>query len=286
MRNERTIDVLISTESLFSMLGQDNLCVVDSSFYLPGRGRFPAQEYLAQHIPGAIRFDIDAISDQTSSLPHMMPSPADFERHIRALGIKNDDHVVIYDSNPMFGCGRAWWMFSAFGHQRASVLDGGLPKWIREGRPVTNVPTRRDPSNFVARADKTLVVSIDQVVSAIDDNVQIVDARAAPRFAGLAPEPRPGLRLGHMPGAVNFPFSDMIDGTTGCMRSGEEIRELITATGIDPSKPVIVSCGSGVTACVVALGLRLIGANDIAVYDGSWAEWGSLPNTPIVAEPS
>lgn len=286
MTGEQIADALISTESLSKILGEASVSVMDSSFYLPGQGRNPDQEYLTQHIPGALRFDIDVISDRTSSLPHMLPALEDFERIVGALGIGNDDHVVLYDSNPVFGSGRAWWMLKTFGHRRVSILDGGLPKWIKEGRPVTSELAHRNHRQFTAKLDPPRVASIDKVMSAIDKRAQIVDARAAARFAGRAPEPRPGLRLGHMPGALNLPYSDLVDGESGCMRSRREIQARISAVGIDPSQPVIVSCGSGITACVVALGLHLVGAENVSVYDGSWAEWGSMPDTPIISDPS
>ena len=276
-------DALVSTEWLADHLDAPDVRIVDGSFYLPAQKRNPRSEYDSQHIPGAVFFDIDEIADTTSSLPHMLPSPEKFSSRVRKLGLGDGNKIVIYDTTPMTGAARVWWMFRAMGHKDVSILDGGLPKWMAEGRPVTDDPPLPRDRHFTARLDNTLVRAIDDVRELIDSKrEQIVDARAAARFRGEAPEPRVGLRGGHMPSAFNLPYNDLIDPKTGTMLSGGEIAARIAASGIDPAKKVTASCGSGVTACVVALGLYLIGAPHAAVYDGSWTEWGGREDTPIV----
>ena len=276
-------DALVSTEWLADHLDAPDVRIVDGSFYLPAQKRNPRSEYESQHIPGAVFFDIDEIADTTSSLPHMLPSPEKFSSRVRKLGLGDGNKIVIYDTTPMTGAARVWWMFRAMGHKDVSILDGGLPKWMAEGRPVTDDPPLPRDRHFTARLDNTLVRSIDDVRELINSKrEQIVDARAAARFRGEAPEPRAGLRSGHMPSAFNLPYNDLIDPKAGTMLSGGEIAARIAASGFDPAKKVTASCGSGVTACVVALGLYLIGAPHAAVYDGSWTEWGGREDTPIV----
>ncbi|TXL81708.1 3-mercaptopyruvate sulfurtransferase [Vineibacter terrae] len=279
-------DALVSTEWLASHLDAPDVRVVDGSFYLPAQNRDAKAEYAAQHIPGAVFFDIDEIADSDNPLPHMMPSPEKFSSRVRRLGLGDGVRVVVYDGNPMMGACRVWWMFRAFGHKDVAVLDGGLPKWQREGRPVTDEPTMPRERHFTARLDSTLVRDAAQVKRLLDGKAeQVVDARAAPRFRGEAPEPRPGLRLGHMPGALNLPYADLIDARSGTMLPQEALKQRLAAAGIDPARKVTASCGSGVSACVVALGLYLTGAREAAIYDGSWAEWGSREDTPIVTGP-
>jgi thiosulfate/3-mercaptopyruvate sulfurtransferase len=276
-------DALVSTEWLADHLEAPDIRIVDGSFYLPAQKRNPRAEYDSQHIPGAVFFDIDEIADTTSSLPHMLPSPEKFSARVRKLGLGDGNKLVIYDTTPMTGAARVWWMFRAMGHKDVAILDGGLPKWMAEGRPVTDDPPLPRNRHFTARLDNTLVRSLDDVKELIQSKrEQIVDARAAARFRGEAPEPRAGLRSGHMPGAFNLPYNDLIDPKTGTMLPSEQIADRIAGSGIDPTKKVTASCGSGVTACVVALGLYLIGAPHAAVYDGSWTEWGGRDDTPIV----
>jgi thiosulfate/3-mercaptopyruvate sulfurtransferase len=213
----------------------------------------------------------------------MMPSAEKFSSRVRKLGLGDGVRIVVYDGNPMMGACRVWWMFRAFGHRDVAVLDGGLPKWVREGRPVTDEPAVPRERHFTARLDTTLVRDAAQVRRLLDRGAEhVVDARAAPRFRGEAPEPRPGLRLGHMPGALNLPYADLVDPHTGTMLPQEKLKERFAAAGIEPARKVTASCGSGVSACVVALGLYLTGAKEAAIYDGSWAEWGSRDDTPIV----
>jgi thiosulfate/3-mercaptopyruvate sulfurtransferase len=276
-------DALVSTEWLADHLEAPDIRIVDGSFYLPAQKRNPRAEYESQHIPGAVFFDIDEIADTTSSLPHMLPSPEKFSARVRKLGLGDGNKIVIYDTTPMTGAARVWWMFRAMGHKDVAILDGGLPKWMAEGRPVTDDPPLPRNRHFTARLDNTLVRSLEDVTELIQSKrEQIVDARAAARFRGEAPEPRAGLRGGHMPGAFNLPYNELIDPRTGTMLPSEQIANRIAGSGIDPTKKVTASCGSGVTACVVALGLYLIGAPHAAVYDGSWTEWGGRDDTPIV----
>jgi thiosulfate/3-mercaptopyruvate sulfurtransferase len=276
-------DALVSTEWLAAHLSAPDVRIVDGSFYLPAQKRDPKAEFAHQHIPGAVFFDIDEIADTSNPLPHMLPSPEKFSARVRKLGLGDGNKIVIYDTTPMMGAARVWWMFRAMGHKEVSILDGGLPKWMAEGHPVTDDPTPPRERHFTARLNGDLVRSIDDVRHLLDSKrEQIVDARAANRFRAEVPEPRAGLRSGHMPGAYNLPHNELIDPKTGTMLSADQISARIGAAGIDPLKKVTASCGSGITACMVALGLYLVGAPDAAVYDGSWTEWGGRDDTSIV----
>ena len=279
-------DALVSTDWLAARLSAPDVRIVDGSFYLPAQKRDPKAEFVQQHIAGAVLFDIDEIADTSSSLPHMLPSPEKFSARVRKLGLGDGNKIVVYDTTPMTGAARVWWMFRAMGHKDVAVLDGGLPKWMSEGRPVTDDPTTPRDRHFTARLDNTLVRSIDDVKKLIDSKrEQIVDARAAARFRGEAPEPRPGLRAGHMPGAFNLPHNELIDPKTGTMLPADKLASRIAASGIDPATKVTASCGSGITACVVGLALYLTGVPEAAIYDGSWTEWGGRADTPIVSGP-
>jgi thiosulfate/3-mercaptopyruvate sulfurtransferase len=276
-------DALVTTEWLAKHLDAPDVRIVDASFYLPAQKRDPKAEFAKQHIPGAVYFDIDEIADKSNPLPHMLPPPEQFAAQVGALGIGSGNKIVVYDTTPMTGACRVWWMFRVMGYRDVAILDGGLPKWMAEGCAVTDAVTVAREKPFKATLDGTLVRSIDDVRSLLDNkNEQVVDARAANRFRGEVPEARAHLRVGHMPGAFNIPYNDLIDPKTGTMKPSDEIKAAIAASGIDPSKKVTASCGSGVTACVVALGLYLTGAPDAAIYDGSWTEWGGRADTPIV----
>ena len=269
-------DALVSTEWLAKRLDAPDIRIVDGSFYLPAQKRNPQVEFTNQHIPGAVFFDIDDIADTASALPHMLPPAEKFSSRVRKLGLGDGNKIIVYDTTPMTGACRVWWMFRAMGHKDVSVLDGGLPKWMAEGHPVTDDPTPPRERHFTARLDNTLVRSLDDVKGLLDSKrEQVVDARAAGRFNGTAPEPWPVKHVGHMPGALNVPFGDLIDETTKTMKPAAQLKARFDAAGVDFSKPVICSCGSGITACTVALALHLLGHNDVSVYDGSWAEWGN-----------
>jgi len=279
-------DALVSTEWLADHLDAPDVRIVDASFYLPAQKRDPRAEFSSQHIPGAVYFDIDVIADKSNPLPHMLPSPAKFAEEAGKLGLGSGNKIVVYDTTPMTGACRVWWMFRTMGHKDVAILNGGLPKWMAEGRAVTDDPSPRRDRDFSPTFNGDIVRSIDDVRSLIDSKKeQIVDARAANRFRGEVPEARPGLRIGHMPGAFNLPYNELIDAKTGTMLPADQIKARIAASGLDPTKKVTASCGSGVTACVVALGLYLTGAPDAAVYDGSWTEWGGRADTSIVTGP-
>jgi thiosulfate/3-mercaptopyruvate sulfurtransferase len=277
---------VVTTSWLAARLGSPGLRVLDGSWYLPGSGRDAATEYLAGHIPGAVFFDLDATSDPGTSLPHMLPSPEAFAAGMTELGITNSDELVIYDgSGANLSAARVWWTFRVFGHQRVAVLDGGLGKWTAENRPLETGAVGLPPSRFVANLYPGLVRSLAAVRANLEHGrEQLVDMRSAARFAGDAPEPRPGLRAGHIPGSRNLPYTDLVQ-TDGTILPEAELRDRIQAAGIDLSQPVVASCGSGTTACTLLLGLELLGAREAALYDGSWAEWGGQLDTPVERGP-
>jgi thiosulfate/3-mercaptopyruvate sulfurtransferase len=276
---------VVSTEWLSANLGRRDLRVIDGSWYLPASGRDPAAEYTAGHIPGAVFFDVDASSDPGTSLPHMLPTDEWFAERMAALGLSDSDHLVVYDgSGQNLSAPRVWWMFRAFGHDRVSVLDGGIAKWRKENRPLDRGIIPHPPGRFTARLDPTVVRDLSSVRANIDQPLeQLVDTRSAGRFAGVEPEPRPGLRGGHIPGSVNLPYTDLVrpDGTIWPV---DELRRRLIAAGVDLSRPVVASCGSGTSACALVLSLHLIGQTQTAVYDGAWAEWGGRADTPIESQ--
>jgi thiosulfate/3-mercaptopyruvate sulfurtransferase len=274
---------LVTTEWLADRLGHPRLRVVDGSMYLPTSGRDAAAEYAAAHLPGAVFFDLEATSDRRSSLPHMLPSAADFAERMSALGLDDADDIVVYDgSGANLSAARVWWMFRVFGHDRVAVLDGGIGKWRREGRPVeSGAPTRPRGSFTARRRPGDAVRDLDQVRQAAGaGRAQVVDMRSAGRFAATEPEPRPGLRGGHMPGSLNLPYDELV-GADGTVLPAESLRRRIAAAGIDPSRPVIATCGSGVSACALIHALHLLGHDDVALYDGAWTEWGGRADTPV-----
>jgi thiosulfate/3-mercaptopyruvate sulfurtransferase len=277
-----TASPLVSTAWLAEHLDAPDVIVIDASMHLPTTGRDANAEYLVEHIPGALRFDIDVISDPSSSLPHTMPQPHVFSSQMRKLGIGDGQTIVAYDSVGLYSSPRAWWMFKTMGVDQIFILDGGLPKWKAEGRSVEGGAVVRPERHFTARMDNGALASFDDVSKTIrDGSAQILDARAAGRFSGETPEPRAGMRSGHMPGAFNLPFTNLLreDGT---LKPAEDLRAIYAEAGIDLAKPVITSCGSGVTAAVLTLGLSILGAPNLKLYDGSWSEWGSRDDTEVV----
>lgn len=267
---------LVSTEWLGAHLGDANLRIADASWYLPQMARNARAEYEAAHIPGAVFFDLDAVSDQTTDLPHMLPSPVAFASAMRKLGIGDADMVVFYDGAGIYSAPRALWMMRVMGHGNAAVLDGGLPKWRREGRPVESAPVLVTPrGHFTPQLQGKMLRDFSAMRANIETrSEQVVDARNPARFRGEEPEPRPGVRPGHMPGACNLYYADVLT-PEGTMRSRGELRALFQERGVDLERPVVTSCGSGVTAAILTLALELAGAKDTALYDGSWAEWGA-----------
>ncbi|MEO1719591.1 MAG: 3-mercaptopyruvate sulfurtransferase [Pseudomonadota bacterium] len=266
---------LVETDWLATHLDAPDLVVVDGSLHLPTAKRDAKAEFEAAHIPGAIFFDIDDIADDASALPHMMPSTTKFASKMRRLGIGDGMRVIAYDTVGLYSAARVWWMFRAMGHEDVAVLNGGLKKWRAEGRPVTDMPTAaRQERHFTPRANASLVRDIDDMKAIVaNGGEQIADARAAGRFAGTEPEPRESLRSGHMPGAMNVHYASLIT-DDGTLKPESELRAAFSAADIDLKRPIVTTCGSGVTACVVSLALATLGRPDVPVYDGSWVEWG------------
>lgn len=276
---------LVTTDWLADRLGNPRLRVVDGSMYLPASGRDAAAEYAAAHLPAAVFFDLEASSDRRSPLPHMLPSAADFAERMRILGLGDADDVVIYDgSGANLSAARVWWMFRVFGHERVAVLDGGIRKWRSEGRPVEIGISTRPRGSFTARRRPgDAVRGLDQIRRAAEAGTeQIVDMRPAGRFAATEPEPRPGLRGGHIPGSLNLPYDELV-GEDGTVLPPEALRRRIAAAGIDPSRPVVATCGSGVSACALIHALHLLGHDQVSLYDGAWTEWGGRADTPIAS---
>ena len=278
-------DFFVSPAWLAERLGGPSLSVVDGSWYLPAAARDPDAEYAAGHIPGAVRFNLDEIADPSSGLPHMLSTPEAFAAAVGALGISERQTIIVYDGAGLFSAPRVRWTFRVMGAIDVRILEGGLPAWVAAGLPLETSGPKPEPEIFTPKLDEAAIRSIDQMIGALDrDDVQVVDARPADRFRGEAAEPRPGLRSGHMPGSRNLPASDLV--ADGKLKSPEAVAALFAAAGIDPKEPVITSCGSGVTAAILALGLETIGARDVALYDGSWAEWGGRGDVPVATGPA
>ncbi|MBP1151706.1 MULTISPECIES: 3-mercaptopyruvate sulfurtransferase [Methylocaldum] len=273
---------LVSAEWLAKHLHTSDIVILDATFFLPNQGRDAEQEYFAAHIPGARFFDIDAVADQGNSLPHMLPSPEFFAASVGQLGIANQTHVVVYDNNSFMASARVWWTFRVFGHDRVSVLDGGLENWKAKGFPVDTSRVTAETRPFKTTFDPSLVRNLDEMKALIGSTAtQIIDARSPGRFAGREPEPRPGIRSGHIPGSKNLFFKRLVDESTQCLKPAAEIRKEFEDAGTDFEKPIVTTCGTGVTASVLALGLYCLGRESVAVYDGSWTEWGGLSDTPV-----
>ncbi len=272
---------IVSTQWLAERLDAPDIAIIDASWHLPAAKRDAKAEFLAERIPGAQFFDIDDISDSDTTLPHMLPSPEKFASRMKKLGIGDGKKVVAYDTAGLFSAARAWWMFRIFGHDDVAVLDGGFPKWKAEGRPIDeDPPGRPQERHFSARFQSMMVRDRNDVLNAVKTGTQIADARSPGRFSGFEPEPRPGMRSGHMPGAANVHYATLLK-PDGTLKSPDEIAKVFAAAGVDVKKPVITSCGSGITASILTLGLTLIGAKDHALYDGSWSEWGARSDTPV-----
>jgi thiosulfate/3-mercaptopyruvate sulfurtransferase len=283
---DRALPTLVSTEWLQAHLDAPGIRIVDASWYLPSDGRNAAREYESAHIPGAVFFDLDASSDHSTSLPHMLPTAPEFAARMSTLGLNDSDDIVVYDgSGTNLSAGRVWWMFRAFGHRSVAVLDGGFRTWHAEERPLQSGVTITKPGKFSARLDTGRVRDLDRVRANIDSqHEQVIDARSAGRFAATSPEPRAGIRGGHIPGSRNLPYSDVVS-ATGTMLPPDVLRQKLGAIGVDPARPIILTCGSGTSACALALALDLLGAPEVAVYDGSWTEWGGRTDTPIETGP-
>jgi len=275
---------LVSTDWLASQLKSDYLAIVDGSWYLPVQRRDGFQEYLAGHIPGAVFFDIDEISDHSSRLPHMVPPSHAFDLHMARLGISNGMKIVVYDGMGLSSAPRVWWTLRLFGEKDVFILDGGFPKWRAEGRPIESSMPSLTPAHFTSHFNADLVADYERVERALaDKTAQVVDSRPADRFRGEAPEPREGVRSGHMPGSLNLPYSELVE--NGVLASPEKIQAAVLKAGIDPSKPIITSCGSGVSASLLWLALDSIGKPPVALYDGSWTDWGSREDAPVATGP-
>lgn len=273
----------VSTQWLADRLDDDDIAVIDASWYLPTAKRDAHGEYLAGHIPGAVFFDIDGIADKSTDLPHMLPAPAVFAAAVGALGVGDGMTIVVYDEAGLFSAPRVWWTFRIFGAEKVYILDGGLPQWSEEGRPVEVGAVTREARTFDADMDTRKVATVSEVQLALASGIeQVVDARSSERFRGVAPEPRPGLRSGHMPGALNVPYQNVLEGNR--LASKEKITAAFAAAGVDPDKPVITSCGSGVTAAILWLALDAVGKPPAALFDGSWTEWASRADLPIESE--
>jgi len=275
-----------TTAELAAELGDADLGVIDASWHLPHAGRIGAAEFRQEHIPGAVFFDIDTIADLDQGLPHMLPKPESLAKEMSALGVGDGMRLVVYDALGLFAAARVWWTLRAYGVEDVRILEGGLPKWIKEGRPLeAGEPRARPPRPFTPRLDESFVASLDDVRKALaSGSAQVVDARPADRFRGEAPEPRPGLKSGHMPGSLNLPFVDILD--DGRLKPPDALRAAFAEHKVDLAKPIITSCGSGVTAAILALAVEEAGGKVEGLYDGSFAEWGGRDDCAVATGPA
>jgi thiosulfate/3-mercaptopyruvate sulfurtransferase len=274
-------DPLVSTEWLAAHLDAPDVKVADATWFLPNMRRDAKEEYEQAHVPGAVFFDIDDIADAASPLPHMLPDAVKFSSRMRRLGLGDGTRIVLYDNNSYSASARAWWMLRLFGHPEVAVLDGGLAKWRAERRPVTDEPVTPKEAHFTARQNNLLVRDLEQMrANLLSRREQVVDARSRGRFAGSEPEPRAGLRGGHIPASMSLPHLELL-GADGTLLPEPELRRRFAAAGLDLTRPIVATCGSGVTASTLALALYQLGREDVAVYDGSWSEWGGRSDTPV-----
>ncbi|MGB7431824.1 MAG: 3-mercaptopyruvate sulfurtransferase [Ahrensia sp.] len=272
---------IVSADWLEERLDNPTIKILDASWYLPDQGRDAKAEYDAAHIPGAIFFDQDLVVAAGSALPHTLPSPQEFQRYAQTMGLCADDTIVVYDGPGYFSAPRVWWMLRTMGAKKVFVLDGGFDNWKAQGRPTTDAPSVPVASTFTAKLDADRVIDFRTMLATVTQaSSQIADARGAGRFSGEQPEPRAGMRSGHMPGARNVPYASLSE--NGYLKNLDQLRATLVRAGIDPEQPVVTTCGSGVTACVIALALESLGNNSVRVYDGSWCEWGARDNTTIV----
>lgn len=271
---------IVSADWLEKRIGEPGLSIIDASWYLPAQNRDAEAEYDAAHIPGAVFFDHELVCDADSKLPHTMPEPLTFERHASSMGVTRNDTIVVYDGPGFFTAPRAWWMFRVMGAEKVYVLDGGFDRWRTQGRPVTSEPTKIASAVFDPKVDRNAVVGFDEMLQLVrEGGAQIADARSSGRFKGVEAEPRKGMRSGHMPGAVSVPVTSL--SRDGSLLERQALEEHLRGCGLDPEKPVVATCGSGITAAAIVLALAETGHDHARLYDGSWSEWGGRDDTPV-----